>query len=180
MSTPRKTSTDWHAQGRKSRAEGKAFEKRISEALDYYAEYRVAYIEKTPEPMKVLRSMGRGQFLACFEKKAQPDYQGTAGGGISVMFEAKFTDKDRITQDYVSDGQTKYLRRHSSRGAKCYVIVGFSNGKAYRIPFAVWDNMKRIYGRKYVTPADLEQYEIVERNGILLVLHRTKGEHSHD
>lgn len=167
-------------QGRVSRARGKSFEDRLDDAFAFYRERGEAEIDKTPEPMKVLRSIGKGQFIACFLKKAQPDYKGTVKGGISIVLEAKHTDKDRMTQDYVTDGQMDYMRRHTAMGAKCYVVAGFSNGKAYRVPYEVWNHMQRVYGRKYVTPADLEKYEIVERSGILLVLHRTKGEHSHD
>lgn len=163
-------------QGKISKAEGKEFEERLEKSFEFYRSRGVAAIEKTPEPMRVVRNLGKGKFLAYFEKSAQPDYQGTVKGGRAVMIEAKHTDKDRMAQSRVKDGQAEYLRCHEALGARCYVIAGFDGCGVYRIPYRVWADMKRIYGRKYVTPADIENYQIREAGGILLVLHRTKGE----
>lgn len=179
MSAPKKDPRH-RAQGMIARATGQAFESRLNAAFAYYAAKGLAVIEKTPEPMKIIRPLEKGQFICVFSHRAQPDYQGTAPGGISVMLEAKHTTGNQLYRSKVTDNQLDYLRRHSALGAKCYVLAGFgSNGKTYRVPFAVWDDMKKIYGRKYVTPVDLEDYEIMERYGVLLILHRTKGEH-HD
>ena len=165
------------AQGAIARATGKAFEKRLDDSFAYYAAKGIAYIEKTPEPFRIIRPLEKGQFVCVIAQKAQPDYQGTAPGGISVMFEAKHTVNRQLYRSKVTDNQIEYLRRHSKRGARCYILAGFGNGKTYRVPFETWDNMQKIFGRKYVTPVELETYEVVERNSVLLVLHRTKGEH---
>ena len=180
MSAPKPKDPKHRAQGAIAKATGKAFENRIDASFAYYAAKGLAYIEKTPEPMRIIRPLEKGQFICVFAQQAQPDYQGTAPGGISVMFEAKHTIGNQLFRSKVTDNQIEYLRRHSARGARCYVLAGFGNGKAYRIPFEIWDNMKKIYGRKYVTPVDLENYEVIEKNGVLLVLHRTKGETSNE
>lgn len=151
---------DRHRQGAAARTQGKAFEDRLAVSLEWYAVKGLAKIDKTPEPMKVLRSMGRGQFLACFVKKAQPDFTGTIRGGRSVMFEAKHTTSDRMEQSRVLPGQSDYLTRHQALGAKCYVIAGFSTGNVYKIPWEVWRDMKERFGRKYVREADLEIYRV--------------------
>ena len=74
-------------QGKINRAEGKEFEKRIQEAFDYVNARGAAVINKVPEPIKIIKRLEAGQFIAVFEKKAQPDYEGTLKGGRSVLYE---------------------------------------------------------------------------------------------
>ena len=82
----------------------------ITASLNWYARMNVAYIEKTPEPMKPLGKPNRsGQFLACYTKQGQPDFKGTITGGRSVVFEAKQTDTDRITYDRLTDKQIEVM-----------------------------------------------------------------------
>lgn len=158
-------------QGRISREKGKRFEERIDASFEYYELTGFASIEKTPEPMKVLRSLGQGRFVACFQKKAQADYSGTIKGGRTVIFEAKFTATDRLEQSRVEDNQAKYLRKRAALGARCYVLAGYVSGEVYCVPWAVWDAMKEHFGRKYVTEADLEKYRVQQSwNGVLLIL----------
>lgn len=158
-------------QGLNNRAEGKAFEKLLEKTFDYYALAGYARIDKTPEPMKVLRKLDKGRFIACFEKKAQPDYKGIIKGGRTVIFEAKFTSKDRIAQDAVNDDQAEYLNGAAALGARCYVLAGFKSGTVYRIPWDAWADMKKIFGHKYVTEAELKPYQVgTAWNDRLLIL----------
>ena len=160
-------------QGAASKAKGKEFEDRLDEAFAYYWTHGFAIIEKTPEPMRPVQNLGSGKFVAFFEKKAQPDYKGTIKGGRTVMFEAKFTSTGKIDQSRVLQGQAEYLDRHQELGARCYVIAGFSSGNVYRIPWSVWRDMKRHFGRKYITEADAEigAYRVTAmRDGTLLLL----------
>lgn len=147
-------------QGKVSRAKGKAFETRIDEAFEYYSQTGYASIEKTPEPMKVIKRLEGGRFIACFEKKAQPDYKGTLKGGRAVMFEAKFTDTEKIDKSRVDKDQTDYLQLQHSLGARVYIILGFSTGNVYRTPWEDWQNMKALFGRKYVKETDLQKYKV--------------------
>ncbi|MDD3029784.1 MAG: Holliday junction resolvase RecU [Alphaproteobacteria bacterium] len=146
--------------GRTNKTNGKAFEEIIERSCARYAEAGIAEIEKTPEPMRPIQSLGSGRFIACFEKKAQPDFKGSLSGGITVAFEAKFTDSDRIKQTVVTDDQAKALDRLHNMGARCFVLVSFAFYEFYRIPWAVWRDMKCLYGRKYVTPGDIEEYAV--------------------
>ena len=153
-----------------SRERGKAFEARIDASLEYYRKTGFAAAEKTPEPMKPLRDMGQGKFLACYEKKAQADYKGVIKGGREVVFEAKYTASDRLTQDRVTPEQTEFMNQHAALGARCYVIGGFSSGNVYLIPWAVWSDMKNHFGRKYATEADLQPYKTKTGwNGVLML-----------
>ena len=142
--------------------QGELFEKQIIGGCIGYEIQGKAFIEKTPEPMKVVQVIdrSRGTFKAVFKKPAQPDYKGTIKGGRTVMFEAKFTAKDRMEQDRVEREQGEYLDRHERLGARCYVLAGFGSGEVYRIPWPAWRAMKELFGRKYVTEADLEQYRV--------------------
>ena len=158
-------------QGAVSRAQGRRFEERLDDSFAYYADRGFAIVEKTPEPMRPTKSLGNGKFIAFFEKKAQPDYKGTIKGGRTVLFEAKFTSTDRMTQDRVGRDQSEYLSRYQRLGARCYVVVGFASGDVYRIPWDVWSNMKTFFGRKYVKETDLEKFRVhIAWNGVLQLL----------
>ncbi len=158
-------------QGRINRIKGKQFEDRLIDAFEYYKTRGSAAVDKTPEPMKVIKSIGDGRFIACFEKKAQPDYKGLIKGGREVLFEAKFTVEERMKQDAVSKEQGDYLDAHQALGARCYVLVGFKGGAVYKLPWDVWKDMKGRFGRKYVTEADLKNYIVpTDRADRLLIL----------
>ena len=157
--------------GKIARQKGQYFEQRLDSTFDYYRERGYAEIEKTPEPMKVIKPEGNGRFLACYTKKAQVDYKGTIKGGRTVMFEAKFTAVDRMEQSRVLQSQQDYMDRHQALGARCFVIAGFSSGMVYCVPWDIWKTMKDHFGRKYVTEADLEKYQVQTAwNGTLLLL----------
>lgn len=158
-------------QGLKNRAAGKAFEDKLDRTFAYYKERGYAVVDKTPEPMKILQRLKQGRFIACFLKKAQPDYKGTIKGGRSVMFEAKYTSQDRMPQDVVNEEQWKYLDQAATIGARCFVLAGFGSGNVYRVPWSVWADMKRIFGHKYVTEAELQPYQVKRSwNDLLLIL----------
>ena len=49
--------------GKIARQKGQYFEQRLDSTFDYYRERGYALIEKTPEPMKVIKPEGNGRFL---------------------------------------------------------------------------------------------------------------------
>lgn len=161
----------YQKRGRRSKAKGKAFEEKLSKTFEYYAEKGFAKIEKNQEPVRIIRSMGEGKFIACFTKKSQADYKGTIKGGRTVIFEAKYTESDRILQREVDENETAYIDAYEDLGARCFVICGFYSGNVYRVPWGVWKNMKRIYGHKYVTEEEIKQYQVQKSwNDMLLIL----------
>lgn len=168
--TPRKKDAKRQYIGLTSRLHGEQFENMIAQACDLYRQHDIADIEKTPEPMKVLKDMGNGRFLACFIKSAQPDYKGIMQGGRAVNFEAKYTDRGRLEQSVVTEAQAERLERAFSYGAHTFVMVAFGIHDVFRIPWAVWRNMKEHFGRKYITPADVRKYTVLHFNGYLMFL----------
>ncbi len=157
--------------GRQNRAAGGHFERMIEASLRWYEERGYAVVEKTPEPMKPLRPPNnRGQFVACFTKSAQPDFQGTLRGGRSVVFEAKHTDGDRIDYNRLTDEQLDRLDKHSRLGAAAFVVVSLGLQDFYRVPWGVWRDMKEQYGRKHMKKADLEPFRVQYIAGVLKLL----------
>lgn len=159
--------------GAQSRAAGEAFERMVIAACELYKNRGVAYIEKTPEPMRVLAALDRkhGIFKAAFTKRAQPDFKGTlAAAGRAVCFEAKHTDAGQIKQDAVTAEQADALELHSRLGAMCFVIVSLGMQNFYKVPWAHWKNMRERFGHKYMNAADLAPYRIKNVGGNILFL----------
>ena len=147
--------------GAQNRAAGLAFEGVIEASLKWYEAKGLAGIEKTPEPMKPLRKPNaRGQFLACYTKSAQPDFEGTLLGGRSVIFDAKHTTADRIEYKALSKEQADRLELHHKLGAHAFVVVAFDMEDFYRIPWPNFRDMKQIFGRKYIKRLECEDREV--------------------
>lgn len=147
-------------QNRLNNAQGQHFEREILAGCKMYERYGIAKIDKTPEPFKVTKKNPKtGEFIGRFSKHAQPDFQGTLYGGRSIMFEAKRTTKDRITRDVLTDTQMETLEEHNRLGALCGVCICIQDDFFF-IPWNVWRDMKEMYGRKYLTAADIEEYRV--------------------
>lgn len=158
-------------QGRMSKRRGKMFEDLIDAACQYYSSRGVALISKNNEPMRLLsRPNSKGQFLACFVKKSGADYVGMLAGGKFIALEAKHTDGTRMSRDVISLEQEKQLDRHMELGAECFVMVSFGFEQYFKIPWAVFRDMKDRYGRKYITPEDVQEYKVRYMGGILQFL----------
>ena len=157
--------------GRINKRRGEFMENQIEDSLRWYRNRGLAEIEKTPEPMRVLSGMNaKGQFEACFEKRAQPDFKGTLKGGRSVVFESKHTDSDRISQNVVTADQWERLDKHEELGAVAFVLVGMKSGEFYRVPWGVWKDMKRLYGYKHMKRSALQIYRVPFVSGVIKLL----------
>lgn len=146
-------------QNRLSNAQGQHFEREILAGCRMYAAEGLAYIDKTPEPFRVTKKCGNGVFTGRFGTPAQPDFQGTLRGGRSIIFEAKWTAKDRITRNVLTDTQMDLLKRHDGLGALCGVCVCMTDG-CFFVPWETWRDMKLIYGRQYLKADDMEEYRV--------------------
>lgn len=154
--------------GQRNRAAGEEWERIIEASCQHYRLKKLAEIEKTPEPMKpVGPKNAKGHFQACYTKQAQPDYKGTLAGGRAVVFEAKHTASDRLQQSVVTDDQEKRLNRHMALGAECFVLVSFGFKEFFKVPWAVFRDMKGHYGRKYIKAEDVQEYKVRYIGGVL-------------
>lgn len=157
--------------GLRSRLDGEIFENMIQTSLDWYRDKGLAYVEKTPEPMRPLAPPNKqGQFKACYTKAGQPDFKGTLIGGRAIVFEAKHTGDDRIEYGRLTAEQVQSLTDHDRLGAAAYVMVSFKLQNFYRIPWSVWRDMKELYGRKYIKEAELERYRVKFIAGVIKML----------
>ncbi len=164
--------------GKYSKLAGETFENMIIAACEYYKMHDIAYIEKTPEAFRITgkKSTSHGLvFEGVFTRKAQPDFKGTLKGGQAICFEAKHTDGDSIAQNRVSDEQMRSLELHSKLGGNAYILISIKMQHFYRVPYNIWQQMKSIYGRKYMKADDLKQFEIKFEYGILKFLEQ-RGE----
>lgn len=157
--------------GLRSKRAGEYFETLIMASLNWYRREGLACVEKTPEPMKPLRKPNRqGQFLACYVRSGQPDFKGTLRGGKAVVFEAKHTDSDRISFSRLTGEQLRSLSEHYALGALAFVLVSFELQAFYRVPWTLWRDMKKLYGRKYLTREDLKAYRLKQVGGVIRLL----------
>lgn len=155
------------AQGKRNKVAGEFFENIISATCTYYSDKGIAEIEKTPEPMRPIKNMKNGKFVAIFTKMAQPDYKGTLSGGKAIVFEAKHTDIARMKRDVISSEQEEKLNCHQKLGATCFILCSFGFESFFKVPWTVFRDMKENFGRKYITPNDLERYRVRYIGGVL-------------
>lgn len=151
---------------------GENFERLIEMTCAYYLKKNVAYIQKTPEPMKVISVLDpvKGHFKAHYEKKAQPDFTGTLKSGKSIVFEAKHTEGTNIPFKRIIEEQERDLRLHDSLGAVAFVLLSFKMKNFYAVPYKDWMHMKETGGKKSVNQDDLLNYEVSTNGGILNIL----------
>ena len=146
--------------GRINHGLGENFEAQVEDICSVY---------ENKKPMKILKHIEDGKFETVFTKVAQPDFKGTIKGGKTVVFDAKYTEADRITYQVLSDFQRETLLQYKELGAMAFVLVGFSDGAIYRIDIETWASMKENFGRKYLKQEELEEMSLraKETKGII-------------
>lgn len=153
--------------GSKARTHGERFESLIERTCRSYSREGVAEIRKTPEPLRVVQPLGKGQFRAVFTKKAQPDFQGTLTGGRSVVFEAKHTQTTNLPFDRVNPEQARDLDTHHKMGALCFILVSFKFEDFYAIEWQEWLNLANKSSKKSFNKEDAKRFKI-EPEGLKL------------
>lgn len=153
-------------------AQGHCFEEYIKAACIYYRDKDRAEIEKIPEPFRVMKKHQNGSFTGRFTALAQPDFQGTLKGGHSIVFEAKYTTTDRMRRNVLTDKQMEVLEHHLKLGAVTGVCVGIQDNFFF-IPWTIWRDMKKHFGRQYIKAEDVEKYK-VRFNGAVMFLDHCK------
>ena len=115
-------------QGRRNKAEGAGFEADVIRSCQSYEKFKIAFIEKTPEPMKIIGKINDSVFKTIFEKSAQPDFKGTLNGGRAICFDAKCTCTDKIPLSMLTDEELRCLTLHRELGAWAGVLMCFIQG----------------------------------------------------
>lgn len=142
-----------------SSARGRAFESLLMRGCNYYRQRGTAIINKVNEPYIVTKKTTGNKFSGRFTGRSEPDFKGVLYGGRAIAFEAKSTQKSRIQRNAVTDTQMEWLREQKDFGAVTFVAVNIQD-KFYSVPFDVWDDMKNIYGKKFLMPEDIAGYEV--------------------
>lgn len=143
----------------KSNQQGKQMEQLIELACKHYEIKRIAKIVKIPEPFRVVKLLGNNQFNGRFIGKAEPDFFGSVKGGKVIVFESKYTSKDRINQTVISENQKKCLDLYEQVNAIAGVCVGINKTYGF-VPWEKWKEMAKRYGRKYMTEEELKEFEV--------------------
>lgn len=154
-------------QSLKNNAQGQFFEQQIERACNYYREKGIANIHKTPEPFRVLKKLSDGKFQGQFIRKAEPDFKGVFKTGQAIVFECKYTSKDKIQKSVLSENQDIELNRNHNFKSITAVCVCFAEGLTERyffVPFEIWVNMEKHFGKKSVTANDLKMFEVYYRH----------------
>lgn len=149
--------------GRSSLESGLLFEKQIETACQYYEESGKAFIAKIPEPFRVIKKLAAGRANVQFLRHADPDFMGAGRKGRCIVFEAKYTSKDKMQSKVLTGRQWSALEKYWQMKACTGVCCGIQD-KYYFVPWAVFRDMKNLYGRQYITQEDLTPYE-VKHNG---------------
>ncbi len=143
--------------GRQAKSDGQFFETIIEDACFRYKFNEIAYIEKTPEPLKPIKKLDHKKFVAVYEDKGQPDFKGTLKGGRAICFEAKATNDIKIQCNRLQPQQIESLLLHEKLGAKTFVLVMFlSTNQVYRVPIFYWKDCYENFGRRYFLEKDLK------------------------
>lgn len=153
--------------GLKARNNGRDFENMIDITCRMYKRKGFGFIQKTPEPMRVIKNNGKGQFTSVFEKKAQPDYTGVLKGGTSIMFEAKHTEGTRFPFSRINDEQWDALETHHTYGGTSFVLLSFNKSSYYCVPFDAWMTIVKEGGKKSVNEKDLSEHRVSYKNGFV-------------
>ena len=85
--------------GKHKQKNGARFESALQTAFQFVGNVFGDIVEKTPEPLRVLRRGNGNTLTAFFAKKAQPDFKGAlkSQGGRAFVAEAKSTEGKAIS-----------------------------------------------------------------------------------
>lgn len=150
---------------RQSNGFGKNFERFVEMGCDYYKRKGLADISRIDESFRVLKLKQAGRFEGRFTRNANPDFEGTLSGGMSICFECKYTSKESIRQSVITKYQVEVLDRKYMLGGVVGVLCGIQE-RYFLVPWKAWRGMDEIFGKKSVSADDLKEYEVYFNNGI--------------
>lgn len=101
---------------------GKNWERMLSLIHARYEAQGLAVVIRTPPPMKILGSIGKGQFRACFESHGPPDYL-ILTDGLPIMAEAKESAQARWALSNLHLHQADRLSRWQDQRGRSIVLL---------------------------------------------------------
>lgn len=66
--------------------------------------------------------------------------------------------------------QARALESHANMGALAFVLVCLRGRAVYRVMWEDWQNMKELFGHKYMTAVELEPYRVQMCQGVIRFL----------
>lgn len=79
----------------------------------------------------------------------------------------------RIQKSALTDPQTQWLDAQRAMGALAFVCVDI-NGRFFMIPWGIWRDMRGIYGKKFLMPDDIPEYEVIYDGSIRFLEYETE------
>tara|TARA_Y100000593_G_scaffold95131_1_gene200548 strand:+ start:72528 stop:73106 length:579 start_codon:yes stop_codon:yes gene_type:complete len=143
---------------------GKAFEK-FMENIFYRCstEYPENFsFLRTPPEMRVVRSIGQGQFISVFSKKGPPDYI-LSYEGTTILADAKEVRTHRFPYSNLHWNQANHFERWEKSGNACAIIIRFTDSSYTNEDFIVpWSEIR---GRWMEWNERRRMGESIERGG---------------
>ena len=123
---------------------GKAWEQFLELIHARYEAHGRAVVIRTPPPMRIIRSLKGGQFMAVYEKEGPPDYVLLAGG-LSVMAEAKECKASRWPMKNLHAHQARRLDQWQAQGGVGVVLLRHhESNTAWILP---WNTLGPVWNR---------------------------------
>ena len=107
---------------------GRAFEHLLDAFHARYVAQRRACVVRTPPPMRILRSVKPGQFVAVYEAEGPPDYIAHASG-VGFMLEAKHSASRRWAFSKLHAHQARRLDEWEREGGFGAVLLHFASSR---------------------------------------------------
>jgi len=101
---------------------GKNWERLLGLIHARYEAQGMAVVIRTPPPMRILGSIGKGQFRACFESQGPPDYL-IMSEGRAIMAEAKESAQARWALSNLHAHQAERMSRWQEQGGRAMVLL---------------------------------------------------------
>ena len=153
--------------GKRKKWNGDANESMLSFAFTVIARRFGDVVEKTPEPLQVIKTRPNGHVEAFFAARAQPDYKGALStqGGRAFVAEAKSTTGSSLPFSLVKRHQILALRKYANAGAAAAVIATIRD-ETFLVPLDDWLALPERIGRKSARAQDIEKWRWVFTRGI--------------
>lgn len=153
--------------GKRKQWNGQANESMLSFAFTTIARKFGDVVEKTPEPLRVIKTRPNGHVEAFFAARAQPDYKGALSTqcGRAFVAEAKSTERDALAFALVKRHQIAALQKYANAGAAAAIIATIKD-ETFLVPLADWLALPERLGRKSARASDLAPWRWEYLRGI--------------